>query len=188
MKEKDDLEIELKLRVDDLDIVEERLKALKARLVKKVHQKSLLFNAPFAEFEKRDQTLRLHIETDENGTSQSIFGFKDTAATNELGHRSRPEYETAIDDPEALQKILEAVGFYVSITLEKDRALYKFNGVEVALDQFDFGSFVEIEGTSKDIEKARADLDLSEAEVLTQGYVYLWAQAKGIDLKSLKRD
>lgn len=180
-------EIELKLRVDNLNNLENKLQNLGARLIKSIHQKDLLFDAIFAKFDQRDQALRLRIETDNQGRSRSIFGFKGTPIDSEKGLRSRPEYETEVEDPEKLQKILEAIGFYVAIVLEKGRNLYEADGVEIAVDKFDFGTFVEIEGLPDQIEIVRGKLELFKTEPITKGYIQLWAEIKNIDLKSLRR-
>lgn len=180
-------ETEIKLRVEGPEQIKRIIVTKGGRLIKSVHQKSLLFDAPFAKFDERGQALRLQIETDGKGISRSVFGFKGTPITNAQGHRSRPEYETEVENPESLIKILEAVGFYIALVLEKDRDLYNIGGVEIALDKFDFGTFVEIEGPPSQIEAVREKLGLAGAKPITKGYIHLWAEAKGVDLKNLKR-
>jgi adenylate cyclase class IV len=53
---------------------------------------------------------------------------------------------------------------------EKRRKYWRFDGVEVVLDELPFGLYMEIEGTIDAIEKAEKILGLREAEYEPRGY------------------
>jgi adenylate cyclase class 2 len=59
----------------------------------------------------------------------------------------RPEYQTYMDDPEALEKIFEACGLVETVVVRKRRTSYRLGGCMVELDELaDIGCFVEVEG------------------------------------------
>lgn len=56
------------------------------------------------------------------------------------------EYETVIQDPYALKKILEALDFQVIIDVNKTRNSWLYEQVEISIDAVDsLGSFIELE-------------------------------------------
>jgi adenylate cyclase class 2 len=87
------------------------------------------------------------------------------------------EDETEIADPDALQEILDALGFKRALVYEKKRHTWHLPGAEVVMDQLPFGLYAEIEGGESAIARVEKVLGLSEIEVenltypeLTQKY------------------
>jgi len=58
----------------------------------------------------------------------------------------RKELEIEISNFETAQRILEALGFSVSVIYEKFRTTYNLENVEIMLDEMPYGDFIEIEG------------------------------------------
>ena len=101
------------------------------------------------------------------------------------------EYETIIQNPEGLEKILLALNLRKLISVEKEREIYSYKGeLEIALDKVKgLGCFIEIE-TTKDfgsVEKARAKLfdfakiiklDVSNPEKI--GYPHMLLKRSGM--------
>lgn len=61
---------------------------------------------------------------------------------------NRNEIELGVDDVEAAHQILGALDFEVIALYEKYREVLLLDGLEIALDELPFGSFVEFEGPS----------------------------------------
>jgi adenylate cyclase class 2 len=61
------------------------------------------------------------------------------------------EDETRVDDPDAMESILEALGFLPALVYEKRRETWVLGKTEIVIDELPFGLFMEIEGTEQDI-------------------------------------
>ncbi len=169
-------EIELKLKVENRDELVGKLEGLGAKFKAKVNQKDILYNSKFYDFGELDHALRLRVESGKD--AMSYLTFKGTPSFSEDGHKTRDEYETEVDNPEAVKKILTSIGFFEAVTLNKKRAKYEINNLHVTIDEFEFGTFLELEGDSGEIEKLRALLDLQNTEPVKKMYVDLWEEWK----------
>lgn len=86
----------------------------------------------------------------------------------------RPERETGIEDGEALEAILRALGFEPVLRMEKVRAVWRCGGLEACLDETPFGCFLELEGTPAAIAEVRIGLGLSEDLAEPRSYPQLY--------------
>ena len=57
-----------------------------------------------------------------------------------------------IGNPEAMESILDALGFMPAMIYEKRRETWRLGATEVVIDELPFGLFMEIEGTERNIE------------------------------------
>ena len=70
------------------------------------------------------------------------------------------EEETAVDDPEAMEAILEALGFTPALVYEKRRQTWRLGKTEIVIDVLPFGLFMEIEGRATEIKAVERKLGL----------------------------
>jgi adenylate cyclase, class 2 len=77
------------------------------------------------------------------------------------------EEETAVSNPDAVQAILEAIGFSASLVYEKRRETWVLDGTEIVIDELPFGLFMEIEGIEREIEAAEVKLKIMDLEAET---------------------
>jgi adenylate cyclase class 2 len=61
------------------------------------------------------------------------------------------EDETRVADPEAMDAILDALGFTPALVYEKRRQSWRLGKAEIVIDELSFGWFMEIEGSESDI-------------------------------------
>ena len=87
----------------------------------------------------------------------------------------RPERETAVADPEAMEAILRALGFMPVLTMEKRRAIWARGELEACLDRTPFGCFLELEGGREAIAAAMAELALGPDLIEPRRYAALFA-------------
>lgn len=90
----------------------------------------------------------------------------------------RPERETAVEDGEALAGILRGLGFSPWMDMEKQRALWEGRGLVVCLDQAPFGAFIELEGSRTHIETAFQELGLEPTAIEPRSYPALFREAE----------
>jgi adenylate cyclase class 2 len=87
--------------------------------------------------------------------------------------KQRREDETAIDSPEAMESILDALGFTAVLVYEKRRETWRLGKTEVVIDELPFGLFMEIEGTEKDILTAEGKLAIKNLRAELDTYPQL---------------
>lgn len=95
------------------------------------------------------------------------------------GLKTRDEIETGVSDPDALQLVLERLGFRPAFRYQKYRETWSFSGQEVVVDETPIGDFLEIEGEPEGIHRAAAALGFRPSDYITESYVSLFFAAGG---------
>ncbi len=161
------VEIEKKYRLTKelYDEVLESLNDLGAEFIGEDFEENILFGN---EYLKQKQALLRVRRIGE----KTILTYK--AATDEnLSVKKRIEHETEVANFEAIEKIIEGLGFGNGMVYEKRRKTFKFKRVEVVLDELPFGLFMEIEGSMTGIAEAEMYLGADEFEVEYKSYPFL---------------
>lgn len=169
-----DQEIEVKFFVRDLAVVESRLRSLGAKcIVERVHEVNLRYDTPGGELTRQQRVLRLRQDVD------SVVTYKGPARLDANSVSMRQEIEFQVSDFGAAQRLLEALGYVISITYEKYRTTFEYGDLEVVLDEMPFGNFVEIEGPdSASIQNAAANLRLDWDSRSAASYLGLFYQLR----------
>lgn len=87
-----------------------------------------------------------------------------------LDMKHRREDETWVDDPDAMELILEALGFTPALVYEKRRESWRLGATEIVIDELPFGLFMEIEGSEKDIREVESKLAIKRLKTETLSY------------------
>jgi adenylate cyclase class 2 len=140
-------EIEIKLRANNFEELEKKLKEKRCVLSEPISQYDVIYSLKNAsdEFE----------ETKEGDVIIRIRHLKNTAELNlkqqRSGEMDNLEYETEVKDPEATHKILETLGWHPVIEVKKLRRKGKLGKYEICLDEVEkLGTFVELEKLTED--------------------------------------
>ena len=88
---------------------------------------------------------------------RGVLTFKESLPPR-LDMKHRREDETRVDDPDAMEAILEALGFTRALVYEKHRETWRLALTEIVIDELPFGLFMEIEGSEKDIREVESKL------------------------------
>ena len=168
------VETEIKLRLKGPDEGRDALRGLGARLVRERHfEDNLLFNDDRGALGASGSVLRLR-RTPAGG----VLTFKGPRKV-EAGMRSRPELETPVGDPDAMQAILVGLGFRPAFRYQKYRETYEWEGQEIVIDETPIGTFLEIEGDREGIARAATLLGFSPRDYLVASYVALFFASGG---------
>ncbi len=97
------------------------------------------------------------------------------------------EYETVIEDPEAMEKILQKTGFVNVLTLHKKRTSAKYQQFSLEIDEIEeLGNFLEAEIIGEDGEKLQAEINefflslgLDSKNIDRRGYPEMYFEARG---------
>ena len=176
-------ETEVKFYVRQLKRIESRLQELGAHSIQpRTHELNLRFDLPDNSLRQAGKVLRLrqdeHVRLTYKGPSQRSDGVL-----------SRIELETALDDFETGQKILDALGYILVATYEKYRRTYEMGEFHIMLDELPYGNFVEIEGSdATSLREASEKLELEFSAAIPASYLALFdslAQRRGMDSSHL---
>jgi adenylate cyclase class 2 len=165
-------EIEAKLKVDSLETVERKLAECAGTFLRETIQTDRYYDTPDREFTRTDKALRLRTDT-KDGRERFILAYKGPKERDD--YKKRVEIEVEVDDADATESLLGALGYVKALAFNKRRRLYQLQGCEVALDELPLlGVFVEIEGPDSDaIARVQAQLGLSDVPHIMASYACL---------------
>ena len=176
-------EIEVKLRVADLAATIGELKRLGAALHGRVLEQNTLYDTPSADFRSRGRLLRLRIETPApsrllpGGAKQALLTSK--APVPRSGSRSRYkeklETEVAVESPARWAAALRAIGLRPRFRYEKYRTTFRLPGMHLDLDETPVGTFLELEGSPRAIDRVARVLGYAPREYINGTYWDLYA-------------
>jgi adenylate cyclase class 2 len=167
-------ETEIKLRVDGPDAARAAVARLGAALARPRHfEDNVLLDDAQGSLRAASSVLRLR-RTPTGG----LLTFKGPRHLEE-GVKSREEIEAAVADADALQSVLEQLGFRPVFRYQKYRETYAWRGQEIVIDETPIGTFFEIEGDVAGIQAAAAGLGYDRADYLTDSYVALFFAGGG---------
>jgi len=89
--------------------------------------------------------------------NRGVLTYKESLPAR-LDMKHRREYETRVDDPDAMELILEALGLTPALVYEKRRETWRLGQTEIVLDELPFGLFMEVEGPEEDIREVEGRL------------------------------
>lgn len=165
-------EIEAKLKVESLTDVAERLAACGARSVSTKLQIDCYYDTEDRRLTQTDRCLRLRTERTDAG-DHLILTYKGPKQADDF--KKREEVNLAFSDVEAVERLVEGLGFRRILAFDKRRSIWDMEGCEVALDELPLiGAFVEIEGPDAElIAQVRETLALTNAPHVTESYALL---------------
>jgi adenylate cyclase, class 2 len=168
------IETEIKLRIVDAATARKSLAELGARLTRERHlEDNLLFDDDRGALGSTGSILRLR-----RTPGAAVLTFKGPKKV-EAGMRSRPELETTVGDPDALQAILLGLGLRPAFRYQKYREAYEWEGQEIVVDETPIGAFMEIEGDREGIARAATLLGFSPRDYIVESYVALFFAGGG---------
>ena len=190
-------EIEIKLRVQDLDALRTRLKRLRAReMSPRIHESNTLYDTPRQGLRRRGQLIRIRIERlassfgkkrpNENapavltykGPSLSPNSMKTRRYTKIRSHfKIKDEAEVSVNRADEMARILRALGLHPVFSYEKFRTTYEIPGVrglKIELDETPVGVYLELEGPVAGIDRGARLLGYDRKDYLTDTYGSLY--------------
>jgi len=161
------IEIEKKYRLteEQREFVLRRLPTIGATLVREEFEENTLYSGGGVDVER--SVLRLR----RVGDCAILTYKKRFPGSSSIKHQS--EDETEVDDPDAMDAILEALGFEPAMVYEKRRKTWDLRRAEVVIDELPFGLFMEIEGKESDIASIEAELAIKGLEAENSTYPQL---------------
>ena len=169
------LEIEIKVRVLDLNPIRERIIASGAPLLEKGDEFDAYYNSPERNFAETDEALRLRKADD-----YALLTYKGPKV-GAGSFKAREELNLRVESLETMDLLLQRIGFQKTAAVKKYRESYRIGQATVTLDSVDgLGTFAEIEAAAglsqdeseKEIERIAKEYGII-GERLTLSYLEL---------------
>lgn len=175
------IEVEKKYALPNASALKIKLEELGAKPSPQTRQIDAYYNAPHRDFLAPVAISEwLRIRTEERGSS---VNFKVWHPVDAITKTHADEYETKVDDPEAIRRMFEALGFTPLVTVDKTREEWQLPNVEVVFDHLEgAGDFVEFEfkGNAADVDDATnqlvafiTSLGVELGETINRGYPHI---------------
>ena len=156
------LEIETKIKIDNLELLKKKLKQLRAKNSVILDQIDIYYNYPVEsrDFSKTDEALRLRKTTEAD--PKTLKKLKEVVDLTYKGPNLDKEIKTRIEhichviEAEKIEEILKALSFKKILSIKKQREVFEFNyndnNIEVLIDIIENlpGSYFEAEILVKD--------------------------------------
>ncbi len=169
------LEIEAKLKIDDLDLIRAKLGRSGAVLFKERRfEQNVLYDLPENTLLRKRCALRLRIVG-----NKAFLTFKGPQQKSRK-FKIREELETEVKNPKHMQKILNALGYRIVFRYQKYRTVYRKKKLIICLDETHVGHFLELEGERSTIVRFAKSLGFTKPEFIKADYIALLKEA-GID-------
>ena len=165
------VEIEIKLNIDHLAPIRDRLRQLGAKRAGEVLETNIFFDTTDRALLGTDCGLRLRRSRDvQTHAEKLVLSFKGPRAEGPV--KQREEIEIVVDNLDATIELLSRVGYGVMLMFEKRRESWQLDRCKVELDCLpELGSFVEIEcATQAEVLKIKEKLGLSKVDGVLQTY------------------
>ena len=175
-------EIEIKLRVREIEGLIRKLRRLRCRCAGRVLERNTLFDTPDADLRHRGCLLRVRIETPApskhvpGGLRRTVITSKNPApASVRSRYKVKLERELAVRSPRGWTAILRSLGFRTAFSYEKYRTTFRLPGLHVDLDETPVGVFLELEGPPEAIDRVAKKLGFSRHDYYRGTYWDLFA-------------
>ncbi len=176
-------EIEIKLKVDDLDKEIEKIQHLGATLVHSFEfEDNLIFDFNDRSLKNRDTVLRIRAHGDKYTTTLK------EKVSEEPEYKIRSEIEMDIDNPDSLKKIFQSLGLQIVYRYQKYRAEYHLGDLHICCDKTPIGHFLELEGKKEDIDRTALSLGYSKSDYISISYLAYhmkYLEAKGLPIEDM---
>jgi adenylate cyclase, class 2 len=162
------METEVKLRVADRDVFEQKLPGLGfTRVTARTLERNTLYDTPERGLRNSRQILRIR-----QYGSKWVLTHKSVPSglTEEGRHKNRVETETEVEDGPALGKVFEALGFGPVFVYEKFRTEWADQQGHCVLDETPLGLYAELEGPDDWIDAIAQKLGIKDSEYITLSY------------------
>src|SRR5438067_688322 len=165
-------EVEIKFAIPDLKLIRQQLKSQHFREVTpRTDEMNTLYDGPLKPLRRRGEILRIRKFGDSWKVTHKSKG-------KEGRHKTRRETETEVKDGKKLEEIFIALGFMPAFRYEKFRSEWTDGTGHVVLDETPIGSFGEIEGPPRWIDRVAKALEITRAQYITKSYAELFYEWK----------
>lgn len=162
------MEIETKIKIENLKAIKEKLLALGCQVEKDFYREwNIFYDFPDGRLTKNKQALRLRVIG-----KKTFLTFKGQPLKSR-SFKIREELEIELKNFKTFKKILKKLGLKQIFEYRKKRMLLRKDRVKVCLDESEAGCFIEMEGKRSDLVRLARQLGFSRKDFVTTDYVQM---------------
>jgi adenylate cyclase class 2 len=190
-------EIEIKLRVTDIFEILRTIKSLSPHSQPRVQEQNTLYDTPTSDLRRRKMLLRLRIETP--ATHNAVRKPRERVILTSKAPPKRtqktPLYKIRAEREQVVPQsskqyaaALNALGFRPAFRYDKFRTTFRLPSLHLDLDETPAGTYLELEGKPRAIERAAKALGFSKQAYLRATYWDLYVadcRRRGIAPKNM---
>ena len=162
------LEIEVKFYLPDIERMQRRILALGAESKGRVFENNVRYEDENNTLIRKKSLLRLRRD------AKTILTFKSSPPVASTEFKVFNELEVEVSNFETLNRILENLGFHPEQLYEKWRETLILDQTGFCLDTMPYGTFLEIEGSEEDIRAHAAGLGLNWQKRILLNYLEIF--------------
>ena len=164
-------EVEVKLPFESTSEARQKLAALGAELIHdRRFEDNLLYDREGAPLASAGKLLRLRRDG-----PRALLTYKAPVPGRHV-HKVRLEEETELADADAMERVLDGLGYVPVYRYQKFRTLLELDGVHICLDETPIGCYVELEGEPEGIDRLAARLGFGPDRYVVESYLELHAK------------
>ena len=164
----DNLEIEVKFFLEDIETIRERLIQSGADSNGRNFERNICFDNEDDGLFLSDSLLRLRKD------DRATLTYKAIPDAGDPEFKVLKELEVEVSDFETMLNILCALGFHQLQSYEKYRETFTIGDAKLCLDQMPFGNFIEIEGGKDDIRNLSQQIGMQWNRRILDNYRFLF--------------
>ena len=164
----DNLEIEVKYFLEDIETIRERLIQSGADSNGRNFERNICFDNENDGLFLSDSLLRLRKD------DRATLTYKAIPDVGDPEFKVLKELEVEVSDFETMLNILCALGFHQSQSYEKYRETFTIGDAKLCLDQMPFGNFLEIEGGKDEIRNLAQQIGMQWSRRIIGNYRFLF--------------
>ena len=164
----ENLEIEVKFYLPDMDAIRDRILESGAVSIGRVFETNLRFDDANNSLIEKKSLLRLRRDT------KTILTFKSEPPFKNDQFKILKELEVEVSDFTTMKHILESLGFREEQVYEKWRETFLLNNTNLCLDTMPYGDFLEIEGQKQDIKELASRIGLKWQKRILFNYLEIF--------------
>jgi adenylate cyclase, class 2 len=180
-------EVEIKLRISDIEDILRRIRKLGAESLGRVLEQNSLFDTPNSGFRRSRRLLRLRRQTPAPGhgmqggphlailTSKAPPAIPRRTVPKSRIYKEVQENEEHAQDPVSFARTLRALGFRPGFRYEKYRTSFRHRSLHLDLDETPVGIFLELEGKPAEINRTARALGFASKDYIRATYWTLYA-------------
>ena len=164
----ENLEIEVKFYLSDMDRIRDRIIEIGAVSRGRVFETNIRFDDSDNSLIQKKSLLRLRQDT------KTILTFKSEPPVKDDQFKILRELEVEVSDFTTMINILESLGFREEQVYEKWRETFILNSANLCLDTMPYGNFLEIEGQKADIKELASRIGLKWQKRILLNYLAIF--------------
>lgn len=148
------LETEVKFYLPNMDAVRSRIIGIGAGFKKRSFETNIRFEDAEKTLIQNKSLLRLRKDI------KTTLTFKTEPPVKDRQFKVLQEFEVEVSDFDAMEHILQSLGFKKAQVYEKWREIYVIEDTQLCLDTMPYGDFLEIEGSKESIQQLASKIGL----------------------------